>query len=125
MKCPTASDPIRPPEPVMIATGILLLLLPLPCRGLDFEGGGDPLGIRLHPAMDIRQHLAGAALRAPLVQAEEFRAIGEVDGHIPLPGLCDRLDRDLVAGQLTADLGRLPQRETALAAAADVDRAAV
>ena len=37
----------------------------------------------------------------------------------------DRLDRHLVAGQLAADLGRLAQREAALAAAADVDRAAV
>ena len=46
-------------------------------------------------------------------------------GHVAGPRLRDRLDRHLVAGQLAADLGRLQQREAALAAAADVDGAPV
>ena len=71
------------------------------------------------------EHLLGAAPRAPLVQAEELRAIGKVYGHVAGARLGDRLDRNLVAGQLAADLGRLQQREAALAAAADVDRAPV
>src|SRR5664279_2862531 len=75
--------------------------------------------------MDVRQHLLGASPGSPLVEVKEPRTIGKVYGNVPRPRLLDRPDRHLVAGQATADLGRLRQREAALAAAADVDGAPV
>src|SRR5690349_9043204 len=105
-KWSTASEPISPPEPVMIATGISSLL-PSPRWGVDVECLGDPLGIGGDPLVDVGQHLLGAAPGPPLVQAEKPRAVGQVYRHVPLARLLDRRHRHLVAGQLPADLRRL------------------
>src|SRR6185295_20319806 len=121
-KWSTASEPINPPEPVMIATGIASSL-PSPRRGLDFKGLGDSLLVGGDPRVDVGQHPLGAAPRPPLVQAVKLRAVRQVYRHVPLARLLNRGYRHLVAGQLLADRGRLAQREAALAAAADVDRA--
>src|SRR5207245_8172791 len=45
--------------------------------------------------------------------------------NVARASLLHRLDRNLVAGQLAADLGRLQQREAALSPAADIDGAPV
>src|ERR1700709_549604 len=123
MKCSTASEPIRPPAPVMIATRIRARSPP-PAGGAAGVGcRGDPRSIRGYPLVDVGKHLPDAAPGPPLVQAEDLRAVGKVYGHVAGPGLDDRRHRHLVAGQLAADRGRLPQREAALATAADVDGA--
>src|SRR6478752_3902116 len=114
VKWATASEPIRPPEPVTIATGIGLG--PFRRWGVDFQRLGDPLLVDRDPIVDVRQHLLGAAAWTPLVEPEELPAVGKVYGNIAGAGLCHRLDRHLVAGQSPADLGRLAQREAALAA---------
>src|SRR6185436_7825212 len=74
---------------------------------------------------DVGQHLFSAAPRPPLIQAIKPRAIRQIYRYVPLPRLLNRRDRHLVAGQALADLGRLAQREAALAATADVHGAAV
>src|SRR3954471_15948107 len=123
MKWSTASEPIRPPAPVMIATGMRSVA---PSGlGIDLKRLGNALLVGGNPVVDVGQHLLGAAPRSPLVQAEESRAVRQVYRHVPLARLLHRRDRHLVAGQPPADLGRLAQREAALAAAADVHRTPV
>src|SRR6201992_1691290 len=63
MKWSTASEPIRPPAPVMIATGTVLLLPPT--GEFDFKRGGDPLGVGGDPVVDVAEHVFGAPPRAP------------------------------------------------------------
>src|SRR4029077_8149898 len=75
--------------------------------------------------MDVGENALRAASRAPLVQAEQLPAVGNVYGDVAGTGLLHRLDRHLIATQLSADLVRLQQREAALATAAGVDRAPV
>src|ERR1700761_6884541 len=123
MKWSTASDPIRPPAPVMIATGTVLLLPP--AGGVDFERGGDPVLVGGDPLVDVGEPVFGAPPGAPLIEVEQPRAVGKIDGDVPLPGLGDRGDRHLVAGQALADAGGLAQREAALVAAAGVHGTAV
>src|SRR3954470_17308956 len=107
MKWSTASEPIRPPAPVMIATGTLLLLPPH--GGLDFKRFGDPLRIRVDPVFDVAKNVFGAPSGAPLIEFEQPRAVGKIYGDVALPGLDDRRDRHLVAGQPLADRRRLQQ----------------
>src|SRR3954451_5777658 len=122
-KWSTASEPIRPPAPVMIATGIRLLL---PSRwGIDVESLGDSLLVGDDPLVDVAQPLLGTALGSPLVQAVKPRAVGQIYRDVALARLLHRGDRHLVAGQSLTDRGRLAQREAALATAADVHGAAV
>src|SRR6201995_2498449 len=115
MKWSTASEPIRPPAPVMIATGTVLLLPP--GGDVDFERLGDPVLVGGDPLVDIGEHVFGAPPGPPLVEIEQPRAVGKIYGDVPLAGLGDRGDRHLVAGQALADAGRLAQREAALVAA--------
>src|SRR3954470_5728164 len=123
MKWSTASEPIRPPAPVMIATGMRSVA---PSGlGIDLKRLGNALLVGGNPVVDVGQHLLGAAPRSPLVQAEESRAVGQVYRDVPLARLLHRRDRHLVAGQPLADRGRLAQREAALAATADVHSAPV
>src|SRR3954447_23781735 len=110
MKWSTASEPIRPPAPVMIATG-MRSAAPFPGTGVDIQSLGNSLLVGGDPVADVAQHLLGAAPRPPLVQAEEPRAVGQVYRHVPLARLLYRRDRHLVAGQPPADLRRLAQRE--------------
>src|SRR3954452_11679863 len=117
-KWSTASEPIRPPAPVMIATG-MRSIAPFPGTGVDIQSLGDALLVGGDPRVDVAQHLLGAAPRPPLVQAEESRAVGQVYRDISLARLLHRRDRHLVAGELPADRGRLAQRKAALVAAAD------
>src|SRR6201999_1658320 len=123
MKWSTASDPIRPPAPVMIATGTVLLLPP--AGGVDFERGGDLVLVGGDPLVDVGEHIFGAPPGPPLVELEQPRAVGKIDRHVALPRLGDRGDLHLVAGQPLTDAGRLAQREAALVAAAGVHGAAV
>src|ERR1700749_1653268 len=116
MKWSTASEPIRPPAPVMIATGTVLLLPPR--GGLDFQRLGNPLRVRGDPVVDVAEDVFGAPPGPPVVQIEQPRAVGKIEGAVPLPRLGDRGDRHLIAGQAPADLGRLAQREADLTAAA-------
>ena len=51
-----------------------------------FERRGDPLGVGRYPLVDVGKHLLGAAPRAPLVEAEDLRAVGKVDGDVALRG---------------------------------------
>src|ERR1700742_4325051 len=88
MKWSTASEPIRPPAPVMIATGTVLLLPP--GGGVDFERLGDPLGIGGDPLVDVGEHVFGAPPGPPLVEVEQPRAVGKIYGHVPLAGLGGR-----------------------------------
>src|SRR3954447_25624982 len=120
-KWSTASEPIRPPAPVMIATAMRSAAPS--SSGVDFKRLGDPLLVGGDPLVDVAQHLLGAAPRPPLIQAEESRAVGQVYRDVALARLLHRRDRHLVAGQPLADLRRLAQREAALAAAADVHSA--
>src|SRR3954451_19565722 len=122
-KWSTASESIRPPAPVMIATGMRSVAPS--SSGVDFQRLGDALLVGGDPLVDVGQHLLGAAPRPPLVQAEEPRAVGQVYRDISLARLLHRRDRHLVAGELPADRGRLAQRKAALVAAADVHRAPV
>src|SRR6201986_3076021 len=105
MKWSTASEPIRPPAPVMIATGTVLLLPPH--GGVDFERRGDSLGVGGDPIVDVGEHLLGVATGPPLVELEQPCAVGKIYGYVALPGLGDRRDRDLVAAQAPADRRRL------------------
>src|SRR6185312_15403583 len=123
MKWSTASEPIRPPAPVMIATGTVLLLPP--GGDLDFERRGDPLFVGGDPLVDVGEHLFGAPPGPPLIELEQPCAVGKIDGNVPLAGLGDRRDRHLVAGQPLADRRRLQQGEAALAATAGVHGLAV
>src|SRR6202012_4106892 len=66
MKWSTASEPIRPPAPVMIATGTVLLLPP--AGGVDFERGGDPVLVGGDPLVDVGEHGFGAPPGSPLVE---------------------------------------------------------
>src|SRR3954471_9664152 len=93
-KWSTASEPIRPPAPVMIATG-MRSVAPFRGSGVDIESPGDALLVGGGPVVDVGQHLLGAAPRPPLVQAEEPRAVGQVYRDVPLAGLLDRRDRHL------------------------------
>src|SRR3954454_6383441 len=106
----TASEPIRPPAPVMIATGIGSVA-PFRETRVDVQRLGDAVLVGGDPLMDVAQDLLGAAPGAPFVQAEEPAAIGEVYRHVPLARLLHRGDRHLVAGQPLAEFGRLAQRE--------------
>src|ERR1700749_3485154 len=108
MKWSTASDPIRPPAPVMIATGTVLLLPP--GGGVDFERGGNPVLVGGAPLVDVGEHVFGAPPGSPLVEVEQPRAVGKIYGHVALPRLGDRGDLHLVAGQPLADAGRVPRR---------------
>src|ERR1700753_755794 len=123
MKWSTASEPISPPAPVMIATGTGLLLPP--AGGVDFERGGDPVLVGGDPLVDVGEHVFGAPPGPPLVKVEQPRAVGKIDGDVSRRGLGDRGDRNLVAGKALADAGRLAQREAALVAAAGVHGVAV
>src|ERR1700743_3846367 len=123
MKCPTPSEPISPPAPVMIATSTVLLLPP--AGGIDFERGGNPVLVGGDPLVDVGEHVFGAPPGPPLVEIAHPRAVGKIYGDAPLAGLGDRGDRHLVAGQPLADPGRLAQREAALVAAACVHGLAV
>src|ERR1700761_6158764 len=123
MKWSTASDPIRPPAPVMIATGTVLLLPP--AGGVDFERRGDPLLVGGDPLVDVGEHVFGAPPGPPLVELKQPRAVGKIYRHVALPRLRDRRDLHLVAGQPLADPGRLPQGEAAPIAAAGVHGVAV
>src|SRR6202012_288694 len=87
MKWSTASEPIRPPAPVMIATGTVLLLPPR--GGLDFERLGDPLLVGGDPLVDVGEHLLGTPPGAPLVEIEQPCAVGKIYGDVALPGLGD------------------------------------
>src|SRR5436305_2691403 len=122
-KWSTASEPIRPPPPVVIASGMRSVAPS--SSNVDVQGLGDALLVGGDPIVDVAQHLLGAALRPPLVQAEDSLAVGQVYRDVPLAGLLHRRDRHLVAGEALADLGGLTQREAALAATADVHRAPV
>src|SRR3954454_10642964 len=104
-KWSTASEPIRPPAPVMIATGMRSVAPSLDCHRLrvDFKRRGDALLVGGDPLVDVGQHLFGAAPRPPLVQAEESRAVGEVYRDVALARLLHRRHRHLVAGQPLAD----------------------
>src|SRR3954447_15219614 len=81
----TASEPIRPPAPVMIATGMRSDAPSLDCHWLrvDVQRLGEAHLVGGDPPVDVAQHLLGAAPRPPLVQAEEPRAVGEVYRHVP------------------------------------------
>src|ERR1700743_523699 len=68
LKGSTASEPISPPAPVMIATGTVLLLPPR--GGFDFERLGDPLLVGGDPLIDVGEHLLGAPPGPPLVELE-------------------------------------------------------
>src|ERR1700742_3645870 len=97
MKWSTASEPISPPAPVMIATGTVLLLPP--SGDLDFERLGDPLLVGGRPLVYGGEHLLGAAPRSPPVEVEQPCAVGKLYGNVPLASLGDRRDRNLVADQ--------------------------
>src|ERR1700751_10050 len=69
MKWSTASEPIRPPAPVMIATGTVLLLPP--AGDVYLEGWGDPVLVGGDPLVDVGEHLPGAAPGPPLIELEQ------------------------------------------------------
>ena len=64
----------------------------------------------------------GSRARAPRRALEQAPAVRRVERHVARARVGDRLDRDLVAGQLAAQVGRLAQRQRAGDAAADVER---
>src|ERR1043165_230594 len=105
MKWSTASEPIRPPAPVMIATGMRSVAPS--SSGVDFKRLGDALLVGGDPLVDVAQHLLGAAPWPPLVQAEESRAVRQIYRDVPLSRLLHRRDRHLVAGQPLTDRRRL------------------
>ncbi len=87
---------------------------------------GDPRLVRRDPVVDVGEHLLGAAARPPLVQAEELRAVGKVyRARRPARVSATGSIGTSLPVRRAADLGRLQQREAALAAAADVDGAPV
>src|SRR6187399_2380772 len=112
----TESEPTRPPEPVTIASGISVH----PCRRVEPERLGQAGLVRGGPPVDIGERPAGVSARAPFRALEEPGAVRDEDGDVIPPGLRYPLDRDLVAGQLPADLCRLEQREAVVPAAPDV-----
>ena len=118
-KCSTASEPISPPEPVMIATGIRAYSPCPPGHRCSGRSAIRSSSARIHSSMSARI-LSGSRCGRQSVSSKSMRAIRNVNRHVTGPRLRDRLDRNLVAGQLAADLGRLKQREAALASAAHV-----
>ena len=128
-KCAADSEPISPPEPVMIAVGIA------PNAAVTARGSsstaqrasaaaaprGSPLVLRSTRRCRRGSRAGRGAGRHP-VSAKQPRAVREVDRDVAGRALSARRSiGTLAAGQLAAQRRRLQQREAALAAAADVD----
>src|SRR5437764_3538207 len=108
------SEPIRPPDPVTIATGDAMRRL----RRLESRAHG--VLVRTDPLEDVGEDLACGAARAPVGQLEQAAAVGDVERDVAGALLGQAADLDAVAGDLGAQVGRLAQRERDLAAAACV-----
>ncbi len=81
--------------------------------------------MRVDPGQRVGEDRARVAARAPVGEAEEAGAVGQVDPQVSGPVGAGGGDRDLVAGQLAAEVGRFAQREAAVPAPADVADEAV
>ena len=124
MKCSTASEPIRPPAPVMIATGIRVYSLPF--TGVRFRA---PAAIRASSAA-IHSWMSAStcsALRCgrhssrPKSLAQSERYIGTSPGRVSATGA---IGTSLPVSRWQISVVS-QQREAALAAAADVHGAPV
>src|SRR4051794_9061894 len=82
-RCPTDSDPIRPPEPLTTATATIGLA----SRGPDAETKrfGDQVLVSGDPCLDVAQRVLGAAPRPPVAVLEQARAVRQVDRDVSLP----------------------------------------
>src|SRR5690242_4736783 len=115
-KCRTDSDPIRPPEPVMIATGI-----PLPSS--EFQRFSHRSLVRLGPLEDVGEYLRRPPLRTPVSVPEEAAAVGDVHRHVTHLRLVRRpVHSDGAPRDLATESRELEQREAHGTAAADVER---
>src|SRR4051794_26857581 len=104
-KCLTDSEPIRPPDPVTMQTG---LVIRSPNR---LERLSERLLVRMNPVEDVFEDHARVASRAPVGPLEQARAIRDVNGNVARALAVCRGHLDLVTGDLGAQTRRFAQRE--------------